>query len=122
MYAKIMLGDKEVELAANAATPHRFRKIFHRDPMKEFGAVYEGKVDQMESIDLFSQAAFVMNMAARKMDLNNLSEDDYVEWLEDFETYDILEASQKILAVYLGNNKLLSESKKEEGQQTGRIQ
>ena len=122
MYAKITIGSKEVELAANAATPRHFRNIFHRDAMKEFGEIYEGKISEMESIDLFEQAAFVMNMAARKMDMRSLTEDDFVEWLSDFETYDFIEENQKIVAVYLGNKKLLSESKKEEGQQTGLTQ
>lgn len=122
MYAKIMIGDKEVEMAANAATPHHFRNMFHKDPMKEFNAIFEDKLDQMEAIDTISQVAFIMNMSARKMNIANLTEDDYIAWLEGFETYDFLTSTQKIVGVYLGNKQMLSDQKKEEGQQTGRTQ
>lgn len=124
MYAKIMIGEKEVELAANAATPFFYTAVFKKDLMKEQAPLFSGKTDPAESFGLVNELAFIMAMNAQRSmdDMLKLTQDDYIGWLSGFEVFDLMSASQNILAVYLGNNKMLSKSKKEGGRQTGRTQ
>lgn len=124
MYAKIMIGDKEVELAANAATPIFYTDTFKKDFYKVTAPLFSGKSDPAENIGIITELAFIMAMSPHRgfKEMRALKFDDYVEWLTGFENIGIYNAMKDILDVYLGNNKTLSTQKKEEGQQTGRTQ
>ena len=37
MYKKVTIDGKELEFTANAATPYRYKQVFHRDLLKILG-------------------------------------------------------------------------------------
>lgn len=63
--------------------------------------------------------AFVMNRQAEKADMNSLTMDSYLEWMEQFDSMAFLENAMDFMGLYLGNKQGTSESKKNIGQQTG---
>lgn len=113
MIKDVKIGDQTVAMAANAATPIRFATVFHEDPMRGLDELQKGgEADAGRATSLIMKLGYVMAMTAEKKDLTKLSEDDFVEWLEGFELQDFMEATNDIVAVYLGNKKMLSSSKK----------
>lgn len=63
--------------------------------------------------------AYVMNMQAEKSDMNNLTMDSYLEWLEQFDSKAFLENAMDFMGLYIGNKQGTSIPKKNTGQQTG---
>lgn len=114
MYAKINIGAKEVELAANAATPIRYASVFHEDPMKMFNEIQKTDDAEGSASGLIMRLCFIMAMQAKRKDLSRVSEEDYITWLEDFEVMDFVDAANDIMAVYLGNKNMFSDPKKKD--------
>lgn len=100
MFAKLKIGEKEVELSANAATPFRFKQVFHKDIFSVFGN--EEKAEQ-EGFETIAQLAYVMAKQAEKADLNKLNEQEFIAWLEDYEPMDFANSAEDILNAYMGN-------------------
>lgn len=63
--------------------------------------------------------AFVMNRQAEKADMNSLTMDSYLEWMEQFDSMAFLEKAMDFMGLYLGNKQGTSEPKKNDVQQTG---
>ena len=112
MIKDVKIGDQTVAMAANAATPIRFASVFHEDPMKGMTALQNGGNAEGDATSLIMRLGFIMAMTAAHRDFSKLKEDDYITWLEQFELMDFITAANDIIAVYLGNQELLSESKK----------
>lgn len=100
MYRKITVDGTEMELSANAATPFRFKQVFHKDLLATFANETRA---QEEGIETISQLAYIMNKQAQKADMNKLTEEDFISWLEGFEAMAFVEASEEILGVYMGS-------------------
>lgn len=62
--------------------------------------------------------AYVMNMQAEKADMNSLTMDSYMEWLEQFDSTAFLENAMDFIGLYIGNKQGTSIAKKNTGQQT----
>lgn len=109
MYGKIMIGQHDVEMAANAASPYYYRKVFQED----FLALIQEKEPQT---DLMQKMAFIMAMQARHGEdaaaLNKLSEAEYMKWLSGFEPLDVLMATEDITSLYFRQDKVTTASKK----------
>lgn len=99
MYGKVKIGNKEVEMLANAATPYRFQQIFHEDFIKKV----TGKEDS-EPADFFTKIGFTMAMQAMKKDMSKISIADFYTWLEGFEPADVFTAVDAIANLYNGNH------------------
>ena len=112
MIKDVTIGDQTVAMAANAATPIRFASVFHADPMRGLGELQKGGNAEGEATNLIMKLGFIMAMTAERRNFGILSEDDYISWLEGFELMDFIKAANEIIAVYLGNKEMLSESKK----------
>lgn len=82
MRKDIELGDKTVTLEANAATPYRYRMLFHKDLLTLLSGA---RADDPRTIDIMAELAFVMAKQAEKADMSALTETMYLEWLEQFE-------------------------------------
>lgn len=112
MFKEVKVGDITVPMLANGATPIRYKMLFHKDILAEFKGI-EGDESKIVTI---GEIAFVMAMQAKanngEYDLARLNEDDYMEWLEQFNPLDIEMASDKIIDVYVGNTVTSSEPKK----------
>ena len=105
-------GGKEVKLAANAATPFRFKQIFGQDLLKLFKKSSENEEEQMALGEVVTQMAFIMNNQAEGTNMNNLSMDDFYTWLEDYEAMDFVMASGDIINYYMASSLPTVESKK----------
>lgn len=92
-----MIDGNEMELSANAATPFRFKQVFHKDLMTVFAN--EEKAQQ-EGLEVVTELAYIMNKQAQKADMTKLSFDDFIEWLEGFGPMAFVESSEDIVAVY----------------------
>lgn len=110
MFKEIKIGDKDVSLLANGATPIRYRNLFHKDIISKMN----GEISADEAVEMASELAFIMAMSADKADMATLNRDAYDEWLEQFETFDIVQASEQIFSVYVGQEVTTSTAKKKQ--------
>lgn len=114
----IKIGTKDVTLAANAATPIRFRNIFGKDllTMISEGTSSEG-VDMKVASEVAPELAFLMAKTAEKADMTKLNEDKLLEWLEQFDAMDVINATEQIFQVYFGDSETEVEAKKNDKDQ-----
>ena len=123
MYKKIAIdtynGEKlEVEFLANAATPRRYKQIFGDDLLQKFvDAEKEEDGRTIYDIDFLQELAFVMAMQAKaksddKVKLEKLNQNNFMDWLEDFDSMAIEENAVEIMNVYMKNAKTSSDAKK----------
>lgn len=115
MYKLITLGGHDVEMVANAATPYRYKQIFHEDLLQ----FLTGKKSEEEQSLALQQLAYVMAMQGQKADFDKLNFDTYMEWVEQFDAMDLINKAKagEIMAVYAGNQKTNSVAKKNKEQQ-----
>lgn len=117
-YGKIKFADGgEIELLANAATKYRFRQIFGLDLIDELAdiqAVTPGRLTE-----IMEMLTYTMELQAKK-EAEKGSIDDFFTWLEGLSANEITDHIDKILKIYQGNQKTLSETKNQEGPQSGR--
>ena len=115
-----MLGDKTVPMMVNAATPIRFRNLFGKDLLTTiYEGTREGGVDLTVASDIAPELAFIMAKAAEKADMNALSVEMYLKWLEDFGPLDFVNATEEIFNFYYGDQATTADSKKKvKGQQS----
>ena len=109
MYREIKVGEKSVPMKATGATPIRYKLLFGEDVLKQFSDIENNSA---VAVDTISKLAFIMAMSASGVDMSKLSMDGYISWLELFEPFDLTEAADAIVDLYLGNTKSTSEVKK----------
>lgn len=111
MLRTVRLGEKAVEMKATASTDEYYFGIFGVDPIKEQSSPGFGPGDLIKMIE---RMAFVMTMQA-KLDrdgMSKLSPDAYLDWLDDFDRADIMEAIPSLRALYEGQKEPSSVQKK----------
>lgn len=113
MFATVRIGDKNVEMAATAASPVYYRQLFHRDALRTFEKIQSGEMDKSDAVDLFSELAFIMAKDAKRADMFRLTKEDYVSWLQEYDYMDLIDASDAIAGVYFSGRIQTTESKKE---------
>ena len=109
MYREIKIGQSTIPMSANGATPIRYRMVFGKDLISEFQQVEN---NYSVALDTISELAFIMAQAGSKADMDKLNRNAYVEWLEQFEPFDITNAAEAIVDLYMGNAQVSSEVKK----------
>lgn len=109
MYREIKIGEHTLPMSANGATPIRYRMVFGKDLISEFQQV---ESNYSIAIDTISELAFIMAQAGAKADMDKLNKNAYVTWLEQFEPFDITNAAEDIVDLYMGNAQVSSEVKK----------
>ena len=97
MVKTVTIDGREIKLAANAATPIHFRRMFKKDLLQILGN--EEKAEA-EGIDAVSGLAFIMAKQAENADISKMTEDDYIAWLEEFGPMAFIESAQAILDAY----------------------
>ena len=122
MLNTVKMGEKELTLLANAATPIRYKMIFSDDLMVAFNQINGKKRDEGEILDMSSQLAFVMHKQATcdRETLKGLTREDYIEWLEEFDAMDFVNASKEIFNTYLGTTGTTSKPKNVASRQKGK--
>lgn len=98
MFKKLTIDGKEIELAANAATPFRYKQVFQKDLLQILGN--EEKAEK-EGVEAVTQLAFIMAKQAEKADMAKLTTDEFLAWLEDFSAMTFVENAEDILNVYM---------------------
>lgn len=98
MFKTMEIGGKELELVANAATPFRFKQVFHKDLFSVLGNEERAAEEGVETI---TQLAYIMTKQAEKADMNKLSEDGFIDWLEDFPPMAFVDSAEEILNAYM---------------------
>ena len=78
------------------------------------------KIAGSGEMDSISKLAYVMNMAAVGANMNELSLEKYMDWLDQFESMEFLTKSMEILDVYMSTRRTSVEPKKEIAQLTDR--
>ena len=98
MFKTLNIDGKEIEFAANAATPFRYRQVFHKDLLSILGN--EEKA-QTEGVEAVTELAYIMAKQAEKTDMTKLNENGFLEWLEGFGSMAFVNAAEDILSVYM---------------------
>lgn len=99
--------ERTIPMLANAATPIRYKMIFGKDLLKS-AISDDGELDT----EIVSRLGYLMNKQSAKIDLRTLNEEDYVSWLEDFDSMAFVENAKEIFNVYLSSKGNSSKSKK----------
>ena len=113
MYKVVKIGDLDVPMLAMATTDVYYKHCFGTDPL-----AVQTKDDPpiSEVIDLFQRMGFIMAKFAEtksRKEMLKLNEESYIEWLEQFERTEMMEALPEIRAVYDGEKVTASEEKKQ---------
>ena len=110
MYREIKVGKESIPMKATGATPIRYRHVFKEDVLNEFSKV-EGNYSV--AVDTISKLAYIMACAADdSVDMTKLNMEGYIDWLDKFEPFDLTNAADAIVDLYVGNTEGLSEVKK----------
>ena len=102
MYKKITIDGKEMEFAANAATPFRYKKAFNSDL---FAVLGNEKRAEEEGVEVVTKLAYVMHNQAEGADMNKLNEEGFITWLEGFSAMAFINVADEILNVYMDSTK-----------------
>lgn len=105
MYKKLTIDGKEMEFAANAATPFRYKQVFHKDVLQIFSNEEKAETEGVEAV---TELAFIMCKQAEKADMGKLTQDEFIAWLEGFGPMAFVEAAEDILSVYMGTRETSS--------------
>ena len=105
MFKTLNIDGKEIEFSANAATPFRYRQIFHKDILSILGN--EEKA-QNEGVEAVTELAFIMAKQAEKADMGKLNEEVFFEWLEGFGSMAFVNNAEDILNVYMESTETTS--------------
>lgn len=108
MTADIKIGEKSVKLCGNAATAIRYKAIFHRDLLMSFKGMSADDFDA----DIIKELAFVMAEQAQGADFKQVTFEDFVDWISQFEEHDLLETAAEIINVWIVNTKTSVTTKK----------
>lgn len=118
MYKEIKVGEKQVPMLANAATPIRYKQVFGKNLLKYF----MGNESQEEMAAMAGELAYILARAGEGADMNKLSIEDYISWLEDFEAMAFVDVDvvSKIVGLYQGNMESEATAKKGQGRPKGK--
>lgn len=114
MIRDIQIGNKTVPMRANAATPIRYRQVFHKNLLPYF----MGKASDEDAAEMVGELAYIMARSATNASMDKLSYEDYVSWLDDFEALDFVrdDTVSAIIDLYQGNEESMVDLKKSPGQ------
>lgn len=111
----IKIGEKECTLEAVASLSIIMKRTFKTNIFSEFqnyDPEKPGAID--DKLELIMELAYVMNKQAETKTIKemlNLNEENYIEWLSDFEPLDFVNAGADILNVYLCSRETETEAK-----------
>ena len=105
MFKTLNIDGMDIEFSANAATPFRYRQIFHKDLLSILGN--EEKA-QNEGVEAVTELAFIMAKQAEKADMGKLNEEMFFEWLEGFGSMAFVNNAEDILNIYMGSTETTS--------------
>lgn len=119
MEREITIGEKKIPMRATAGTAYRYERIFGE---KLINAIIECSKDpeNAENVETCQKLAYVLQASAAREDMNALSFDKYIDWLDNFDTIDLVSALPEILGLYIANRKTKSIPKKKDASPSGK--
>jgi hypothetical protein len=112
MKKTITVGGKEVPFKATASTPLRYREFTGRDLFKDLLSISTASQSGAVDFDKFD-SEIVQKLAYTMAKQADPDIAEYVDWLDEFEPYDIFPgATGAILALWGASQEPLSKSKK----------
>lgn len=112
MQREIKIGEDMVPMRATAATAYRYRQTFHGDLLTELAK----EKPEQENVELIQRLAYIMSKSAENADMNGLNENGYIDWLEQFDPMDLLEAMPSVIGLYMESKSGASKAKKNNNQ------
>ena len=104
---KIKIDGNDMEFAANAATPIRFKQVFHGDLMR-----IAQDTEHADYYEMVTQLAYILNRQGEQKGFSDASVEDYCEWLEGFSPMAFVEVADEIVSVWTDSQKGTSKAKK----------
>lgn len=92
MLGKVKIGEQELEMLANGATPFYYTQIFVDDCLS--------KMTNGGTIDMWVKVGFVMLKQAEGTDMKKVNVGQFLKWLEQFEPLDLPNAVPDILDLW----------------------
>ena len=112
------VDDKEIEVnfLSTGTTAYRFKQIFKKDLMKCIIKLTSNGDDLNSEADLIVayELAFIMNKQAEKRDMNTLTYDEYLSWIDGFDSASLFANIADFIKIYTGSKDPTSSSKKDE--------
>lgn len=113
MFNTVKIGDKDVPMLAMASVDVYYKHCFGSDPL----AVQAQDNPQISDvIALFQRLGFIMAKFAEtksRKEMLKLNEESFIDWIEQFDRTDLMEALPDIRAVYDGEKTPSAEEKKQ---------
>lgn len=114
MYQVVKIGEKEVPMLSMASVDVYYRQIFHKDAIKLQSSK---EFDEGDLINFVCEMGFVMAKFAELKDrkeIAKLTDDNYLEWLDQFDRAEFMAALPDVRMVYEGQQITHADSKKNE--------
>lgn len=118
MFNVVKIGDKAVPMLAMASVDVYYAHVFHEDPLK----VQLKAEDEADSVNFVIRMAFIMAKYAEtktRKGMMELNEDAFVEWLDQFDRFDLINALPDVQKTYDGQQLSTAEAKKNNDEQSG---
>lgn len=112
MYNVVKIGDKDVPMLAMASVDLYYKQIFHEDAIKLQSAK---DFDEGDLINFVEKMGFVMAKFAElknRKEMSKLNEEAFLDWLDQFERVDYMNALADIRMTYEGQSVTGSDAKK----------
>lgn len=119
MVETVKIGNNDIEMRADGATPFLYKQAFGKDLIKIFSEATDTGDTSIAS-EMASELGFVMAQQAKSPDplKVDLSRGAFMTWLTQFDAMDLSISSIDIVNVYLGDYRTDSTAKKKDEPQT----
>ena len=128
MRGTVKIGERDVDMLANGASPFIYKKIFHKDFLTTVGTNYvdaDGKKKTDMDTNAITEMAFVMHMQTVKTFkeiLDTVTVEDFVAWISEFEPLDFAMTMAEIMGLYYQQQKTTVSPKKKRHRQSDHTQ
>lgn len=119
MYSVVKIGGKDVPMLSMASVDVYYRNVFHDDPLTLQAHLSE----EGEAIAFYERIGFIMAALAERKTrekMRELCEDDFLDWIDQFDRIDLLNALTDIQQVYNGQSVTNAEAKKNNDEPSGK--
>ena len=120
MFITINFGKDEENtrnFLATASTAIRYKQVFHEDLITTMQHINEaGEIS--DYLNVSQKLGFIMNMQADKKPMESLNQDQYLDWLDQFEPLAFVAAGAQIIQAYRVNEENSSVAKKKNVEQS----
>lgn len=117
---KIIIGGREVEMLAMSSCNFYYKRLFDEDAFVMQARTVSTEGGEGMGVTFAMQMGFIMKKFADahgdRNIMNALTLDEYLDWIDQFGTFDFVEPSGEIITLYASQNKTTSVEKKEGGE------